>query len=963
MPVLKIKDKDGNWQEVAGVSGHTHSVSQIVDFPVIEDFATEEYVDSAISSIPTPDVSGQIGIHNIAADAHNDIRVLINGLTTRLNALANSDDTTLDQMNEVVAYIKSNKSLIDSITTNKVNVSDIINNLTTNMANKPLSAAQGVALKGLIDALESEKLDTSALNDAINTSLAQAKASGEFDGADGKDGEDGNDGITPHIGNNGNWFIGNTDTGKPSRGADGKDGEDGAQGEQGIQGVQGEKGDKGDTGANGVSATHSWNGTVLTVTSASGTSSADLKGDKGDTGAQGIQGEKGATGEKGDKGDKGDTGATGASGKDGADGKDGTSVTVKSVSESSADGGNNVVTFSDGKTMTVKNGSKGSTGGKGADGKTAYAYAVDGGYAGTEAEFSAQLAVPRITPQQYGAKGDGSTDDTTAFVNALNANRVVFVPGGTYRLSGELVIRDACHLELAQDAVLNFTNTSGNCITLNRSAFLKGNHATVTVPYTFTGKVINVDTSVHTAVKDVPPFTHWCPQWKTARYLTDLNICKAYSNGLHSSHSGESNGIAVYVSADGAATSTFIWGMHFSGVRIAGAFEYGIRAVNFNNAYNHEMRIEAVMDSCKIGVSLEDCNNAYISAIVQPRRAENGTVYAKHGIQLIRCENTDLTGSRVWDWNDKNSLWTYDKSNVNQHIAMYGNCKGTILNDYNYHYMPSGFNDLRELIYCEEAYRDVNFGSLIILQEPFTRWFKPVNNEPYFNNGDGNERLVLKKEQDALFQTDYMPVFTDRLAQASDGAGGVFNEIGYKKGYYWETNGTLVSSDYHTCTGYIPCVAGDVVNVRGMSFKSGNDFCRIVLYDSNFNKIQHINRANVISNGSYYFVNNYLETEDGFSIEIVRSDTAYMTISVYTTTVSVNPVIAVGEEIAYTQVGTLAEGIKVNEQNLFGMEKYEKTGRMVTQISSASSHNQYPSAKAVYDAIQGFLGVIENGTY
>lgn len=32
MPVFKIK-KDGNWQEVAGVSGHTHSVSQIVDFP------------------------------------------------------------------------------------------------------------------------------------------------------------------------------------------------------------------------------------------------------------------------------------------------------------------------------------------------------------------------------------------------------------------------------------------------------------------------------------------------------------------------------------------------------------------------------------------------------------------------------------------------------------------------------------------------------------------------------------------------------------------------------------------------------------------------------------------------------------------------------------------------------------------------------------------------------------------
>ena len=63
------------------------------------------------------------------------------------------DDTTLDQMSEIVAYIKSNKTLIDAITTSKVSVADIVDNLTTNVSNKPLSAAQGVALKALIDAI------------------------------------------------------------------------------------------------------------------------------------------------------------------------------------------------------------------------------------------------------------------------------------------------------------------------------------------------------------------------------------------------------------------------------------------------------------------------------------------------------------------------------------------------------------------------------------------------------------------------------------------------------------------------------------------------------------------------------------------------------------------------------------------------------------------------------------------
>lgn len=52
-----------------------------------------------------------------------------------------------------------------------------------------------------------------------------------INGQDGRDGIDGQDGITPTIGNNGDWYIGGIDTGKPSRG---------------------EKGDKGDTGNDGI---------------------------------------------------------------------------------------------------------------------------------------------------------------------------------------------------------------------------------------------------------------------------------------------------------------------------------------------------------------------------------------------------------------------------------------------------------------------------------------------------------------------------------------------------------------------------------------------------------------------------------------------------------------------------------------------------------------------------------------
>ena len=46
----------------------------------------------------------------------------------------------------------------------------------------------------------------------------------DLKGADGKPGAAGADGVTPHIGDNGNWYVGSTDTGKPSRGAPGASG-------------------------------------------------------------------------------------------------------------------------------------------------------------------------------------------------------------------------------------------------------------------------------------------------------------------------------------------------------------------------------------------------------------------------------------------------------------------------------------------------------------------------------------------------------------------------------------------------------------------------------------------------------------------------------------------------------------------------------------------------------------------
>lgn len=108
-----------------------------------------------------------LNTHNEDTDAHRDIRESVGALLARLNMLADSDDETLDQMSEVVTYIKSNKSLIEEVTTKKVSVEDIVDNLTSAAGNKPLSAKQGKNLKSSIDTL-ADKVGSIAGGNDIN---------------------------------------------------------------------------------------------------------------------------------------------------------------------------------------------------------------------------------------------------------------------------------------------------------------------------------------------------------------------------------------------------------------------------------------------------------------------------------------------------------------------------------------------------------------------------------------------------------------------------------------------------------------------------------------------------------------------------------------------------------------------------------------------------------------------------
>lgn len=205
-------------------------------------------------------------------------------------------------------------------------------------------------------------LTSATLNNAIDDALAQAKASGEFDGEDGRGGEDGTDGKDGYT---------------PVKGVDYFDGADGVDG-VGIREVK-QTTSSSVSGGKNVVTVYLTNGSSYTFTVYNGQKGADGEGGGGGgTGEDGVSVSDAAINENGElvlylsNGDEinvgrvvGSDGKDGVDGKDGTNGKDGTSVTVKSVTNNTGDGQTNTVTFSDGKTLQVKNGSKGNDGGIG----------------------------------------------------------------------------------------------------------------------------------------------------------------------------------------------------------------------------------------------------------------------------------------------------------------------------------------------------------------------------------------------------------------------------------------------------------------------------------------------------------------------------------------------------------------------------------------------------------------------
>lgn len=100
-----------------------------------------------------------------------------------------------------------------------------------------------------------------------------------------------------------------------------------------------------------------------------------------------------------------------------------------------------------------------------------------------------------VSVKDFGAVGDGVTDDTAAIQNAIDTfEGGIFVPKGTYSVLSTITIKNGRSLVLDKGAIINYDSVSGTVFQLEKNANLVGDTSFVNLTETsWTGQAVVID--------------------------------------------------------------------------------------------------------------------------------------------------------------------------------------------------------------------------------------------------------------------------------------------------------------------------------------------------------------------------------------------------------------------------------------------------------------------------------------
>ena len=289
-------------------------------------------------------------------------------------------------------------------------------------------------------------------------------------------------------------------------------------------------------------------------------------------------------------------------------------------------------------------------------GKFLKAKTVSGGKV-TEYEFASaggggSVDLFYVTPEDYGAVGDGTTDDSQAVQDACDAGYAVyFASNKTYYLASPVTIHHDCHLFGGKDTVIKTATPSGGTVndafvisgTLKDTVALTGDYTTIGDTNN-SGNQFTFDDMTNVEIGDILVITAEDQYYSLARQMyylgATLLVSDKYNGHIYTSNSmpwdidnTEDVSVKVY-----SAPTVVIENLDFvSDLTSRGTGKWCVQIVNCKNSVIRNCNM-TTMDN---GVFINQSVNTLVEDVTVSKSKYDNTLSGDgYGIYIGSCSNT-----------------------------------------------------------------------------------------------------------------------------------------------------------------------------------------------------------------------------------------------------------------------------------------------------------------------------------